>query len=519
MNATSNSTDVARRRLITIGLGWASVAVFEAIAYTTLALAIVEHRSPAMVLATAVIALFVTVLVSRAGYFTGARLVGDLYDALGNALNRAKLSWFTESNRALLATVAGQGIPSLTSVPAHQLQTFLVAPLTPLLLLVGTALVAGPGVMLLVGVLLAVSLAAQLLAQRALSRADARRHDAEHAATQATLELTDHLELLRTAAGPTGAVTRIEQSWLLQEQALARTNRAAVPATFVSAVASVLPLVGVVIYLAANGFEDPALALALFVLTARACAPLEELALAGIGVNELAATVRDYRTVTSAPALPEPHARDAARPAATDIEIIGLGHGSVLRDVDAQIPAGERVLVAGRSGTGKSTLLGLLMRFDDPDHGRITIGGIDLREIRYDDLAAHIGYVPQDPIVFSGTLAANIGIGRPGATAADIEGAARKALLGPVLDRSALGISQDVGHQGAALSGGERQRVALARAFLDDAPVLVLDEATSALDETTEQLIADAVRGLEATVFVVTHRDSTIWEPTRTIEL
>jgi hypothetical protein len=114
-----NSTTAARRRLITIGLGWVSVAVLEAIAYTFLALSIADHRPPVLVLATAAIALFVTVLVSRGGYFTGARLVGDLYDALGDAFTRAKLSWFTDDNRALLATVAGRGIPSLMSVPAH----------------------------------------------------------------------------------------------------------------------------------------------------------------------------------------------------------------------------------------------------------------------------------------------------------------------------------------------------------------------------------------------------------------
>ena len=159
------------------------------------------------------------------------------------------------------------------------------------------------------------------------------------------------------------------------------------------------------------------------------------------------------------------------------------------------------------------------MRFDDPDQGSVTLGGVSLRDLPYDALAAHIGYVPQDPLVFSGTLGENIGLGRPGATETEIEDAARRAALGAVLDRSTLGIHQDIGHQGAALSGGERQRVAIARAFLKDAPVLVLDEATSALDEATERRIAGAVRELAATVFVVTHRDPAIWEPTRTITL
>ncbi len=209
--------------------------------------------------------------------------------------------------------------------------------------------------MLLVGGLLAVSLAAQTLAQRALSRADERRHEAELAATQSTLELTDHLELLRTAAGPTRSIERIERSWRNQEAALARTNLAAAPATFISAIATIVPLAGAVIFLAATGFDDPAAALALVILTARAAAPLDELALAGIGVNELRATVRDYRTATSAPALAEPAPpRDAARLLELTSRSPGVDHAPVLRGITAKIPpAGGRVLVAGRSGTGE----------------------------------------------------------------------------------------------------------------------------------------------------------------------
>ena len=467
-----NSANAARRRLITIGLGWVSVAVLEAIAYTTLALSIADHRSPVLVLATAAIALFVTVLVSRGGYFTGARLVGDLYDALGDAFARAKLSWFTDDNRALLATVAGRGIPSLMSVPAHQLQTFLVAPLIPLLLLPGIAVVAGPGVMLLVGGLLAVSLVAQTLAQRALSRADERRHEAELAATQSTLELTDHLELLRTAAGPTRSVEP-NRAKLAESGSRACTDKSRRGTSDIH--------LGDRHHCAAGRCSDfpRRHRIRRSRSRSRAChphrprrAPLDELALAGIGVNELRATVRDYRAATSAPALPEPPPQDAARPVGTDIEVAGVDHAPVLRGITAEIPAGERVLVAGRSGTGKSTLLGLLMRFDDPDQGSVTLGGVSLRDLPYDDLAAHIGYVPQDPLVFSGTLGENIGLGRPGATETEIEDAARRAALGAVLDRSTLGIHQDIGHQGAALSGGERQRVAIARAFLKDAPVL-----------------------------------------------
>ncbi|AZV94056.1 ABC transporter [Bordetella sp. J329] len=519
MTPAPNPIHSARRRLIAIGIGWSAVALLEAVTYTLLALAILHHQPPGLVLACAALTLLLTVLVTRTGFFSGARMAGDLYDALGQALTRTRLSWFTPAHRALISSIAGRGIPTLMSVPAHQLQTFLLAPLSPLFLLVGIALVAGASTTLLVGGLLVVALTAQYLSQRALSRADARRHEAELAATQATLELTDHLELLRTAAGPSRALARLEQRWQAQERALARTNHAAAPATFISALASVLPLAGVVLSQGLQGFTDPAAALAILILTARAAAPLDALALAGLGINDLRATVDDYRKAITAPTLPEPGAAQAQQPQGWHFELSDVSHAPVLHGINARIPAGERILIAGPTGSGKSTLLGLLMRFDDPQSGRITLGGVPLPDMRYDDFATHIAYVPQEPVVFTGTLAENVRLGRPGASDAEVTEAARLAALDEVLTRAPEGIHQQLGHQGSALSGGERQRVALARALLKRAPVLILDEATAALDETTEARVAQAIRALDATVIIVTHRDPGVWQASRTIRL
>ncbi|CAM4070542.1 ATP-binding cassette domain-containing protein [Kerstersia similis] len=519
MNPPLTAIRHARRRLITIGLGWSAVALLEATAYTLLALAIIQHQPPGLVLGVAAITLLATILVTRAGFFSGARLAGDLYDALGQTLNRARLSWFSPEHRTLLATLAGRGIPTLMSVPAHQLQTFLLAPLTPLFLLAGIAVIADAGTAMLIGAVLLLSLAAQYLSQRALSRADAQRHAAEMAATQATLELTDHLELLRSAAGPAHALERLTRRWEDQENALARTNRAAAPATFISALASVLPLALVVLLLGWQGFSDPAAALALILLTARAAAPLDALALAGLGLNDLRAIVSDFRRAIQAPALPEPAASQAQVPAGLQMVLEGVCYAPALHNVHATIPVGARVLVSGPTGSGKSTLLGLLMRFDDPQAGRITLGGVPLTAMRHDELAAHIAYVPQDPVIFTGTLAENVRLGRPSATDDEIADAARAAALDAVLERSPAGIHQHLGHQGTALSGGERQRVALARALLKRAPILILDEATAALDDTTEARIARRILAQDATVIIVTHRNPAIWQASQIINL
>ncbi|MFE1719797.1 acinetobactin export ABC transporter permease/ATP-binding subunit BarB, partial [Acinetobacter baumannii] len=186
----------AKQKLIIVGIGWIIVAAIEAIAYTVLAFAIVNQWSPSWVLISAIAAILVTVIVTRAGFLTGVRLAGDLFAELGKSLARAKLSWFTNEQRAQIKTIAGQGIPGFMSIPAHQLQTFLHAPFMPLFLTIGIGLLAGAGVAFVALGLLLLSLFAQFLAQRALMHIDKKRNTADLAASQATLELVDHVELL-----------------------------------------------------------------------------------------------------------------------------------------------------------------------------------------------------------------------------------------------------------------------------------------------------------------------------------
>lgn len=509
----------ARRRLTLVAAGWVLVALVEVAAYTCLALAIRDGGGIAPVVTVAAASLLVTVLVSRAGYLAGARLAGDLYAGLGGALNRAKLSWFSPATRALVTTTSGRAIPSLMSVPAHQLQLLVLSPLIPLLLVAAVWIVAGAATALLVLGLLLTALAVQTLAQRALARTDADRHTLETAATAATVELVDNLELLRTAAGPTRALERAETAWAEHERAMARTNRAAAPATLLSGIASALPLAGALLLLTATGgFAEPAAALALLVLTARASAPIDDLALSGIALTELRAHTDAYRAIIGAPTLPNP--------AGTPRQLIGhglgirdLSHAPALAGLTASIPAGARVHVTGPSGSGKSTLLGLLLRFDDPAGGEITLGGVPLTALSEADITARVAYVPQDPIVFTGSLADNIRLGDPTASEEELAAAAEASQLTPVIARDPHGLHQHVGTHGQRLSGGERQRVAIARALLKRAPILILDEATSALDEHTERIVAAAIAGLDSTLVVVTHRDPSIWRPDRTITL
>jgi ATP-binding cassette subfamily B protein len=185
---------------------------------------------------------------------------------------------------------------------------------------------------------------------------------------------------------------------------------------------------------------------------------------------------------------------------------------SILHDIDFTVRPGTTTAVVGESGAGKSTLARLLYRFYDVTGGRITIDGQDLREVTQRSLRAAIGIVPQDTVLFNDSLGYNIGYGRPGASAAEIEQVCRAAQLDAFIARLPQGLETPVGERGLKLSGGEKQRVAIARMLLKDPAILVLDEATSALDTRNEQAIQEALRTAAAgrTTLVIAHRLSTI---------
>ncbi|MFL6257311.1 MAG: ABC transporter transmembrane domain-containing protein [Pyrinomonadaceae bacterium] len=183
-----------------------------------------------------------------------------------------------------------------------------------------------------------------------------------------------------------------------------------------------------------------------------------------------------------------------------------------LSGVTLELPAGTRVALVGHSGCGKSTCLKLLMRFYDPREGRVLFDRIDLREARLDSLYEQIGVVFQESFLFNTTVRENIRMGRPGATDAEVETAARAAEINEVIVRMPEGYDTSVGERGGLLSGGQRQRVAIARALIRNPSLIILDEATSALDPDSEAAINETIErvSLGRTVVSVTHRLSSV---------
>ena len=190
---------------------------------------------------------------------------------------------------------------------------------------------------------------------------------------------------------------------------------------------------------------------------------------------------------------------------------------NVLEKVNIRIPGGSTVAIVGESGSGKSTLLKLLMRFYDPSEGRITIDGLDIRDLKLASLRSHVGVVSQDPFIFSGTVYKNIVLGRPEASMSEVVEAARAAGIDQFISELPERYETVIGERGANLSGGQRQRLAIARALLRKPEILIFDEATSHLDTTTEQAIQQSLTTALArkTVILVAHRLSTVKQADR----
>ena len=195
-----------------------------------------------------------------------------------------------------------------------------------------------------------------------------------------------------------------------------------------------------------------------------------------------------------------------------DQVFLDYGHDPVLKDINLRVPKGFKLGLAGPSGSGKSSLINLLPRFYDPTGGKILWDGKDLRDFSTADLRHQVALVSQDVVLFDTSVAENIALGREGASAGEIEQAARQAFAHDFIQDLPRGYDTRVGERGVLLSGGQKARISLARAFLRNAPILILDEATAALDAEAEKEVQKAVDALEEgrTVLCIAHRLSTL---------
>jgi subfamily B ATP-binding cassette protein MsbA len=225
---------------------------------------------------------------------------------------------------------------------------------------------------------------------------------------------------------------------------------------------------------------------------------------------------RLVRILNEQPTVKEPAVPCGPKPFAREIRFENVTFAykerPVLQKFNLVLPYGTKLGIAGESGSGKSTLINLLFRFYDPQEGRILIDGQDIRNFSTEDLRAQMALVSQEVILFDQSIAENIACGKPGATRADVEAAAKAAFAHEFIMQLPDGYETRVGDRGILLSGGQRQRIAIARAFIRQAPILALDEATAALDAQSEAQVQKAIDHLaeHRTVISVAHRLSTL---------
>lgn len=271
-------------------------------------------------------------------------------------------------------------------------------------------------------------------------------------------------------------------------------------------------------YLVADGSIKLGALVAFYILLSYLYQPVQDLASANVEIHAAMASVhRIFEYLDLPPAVLEVEAAVAPSPVRGEIVFedtqFTYGDGEFSLDIPSlTIRPRETVAIVGHSGAGKTTLINLILRFFDPDRGRITIDGVDLRQWSLAHLRRSVGLVEQSPVLFRGTLLENIAYAQPKASRQQVEAVARVANIHDFVAALPRGYDTLVGERGVTLSGGEKQRVCLARALLEDPAILVLDEATSALDAQSEHLIQQALRVVltDKTAVVIAHRLATV---------
>jgi ATP-binding cassette, subfamily B, bacterial len=343
------------------------------------------------------------------------------------------------------------------------------------------------------------------------------RHAEVSTVVQEGIDRLTLARLHRTEAREARRVHRAGARWRRSRLAEARLSAIYPPATDLLQVLGILGVLGVGAWQVQRGGLTVGDLVAFATYLGFLVGPLQQLGQLVLGwAQARAAAGRVLELLDAPPAVPERTGPRGTPPPHGTLVVDRVGFrypaatGPGLAGVSATVAPGEILLVTGPSGAGKSTLARLLARLDDPDTGRITLGGVDLRDHPLDTLRDSITLLSQDTTVVTGSVAENIGYGTPGADPAGIRAAARAAGAEEFISRLPRGYDTPLRHGGPELSGGQRQRIALARAYLRDTPVLILDEPSTGLDPATVAALLPPLRALAAgrTTVLISHDDA-----------
>jgi ATP-binding cassette subfamily B protein IrtB len=440
-----------------------------------------------------------------------------LHRRLGDHMVTLPLGWFNRETVGHVSQIAVKGTVFVGTSGANLITPVILNTTSAATVVVGLFIYDWRiGVVAFVGGL--VIAACGRFASSLIAGAERRTHDATVQVNTRVIEFARCQPVLR-AFGRAGigyepladaleTQHRVGRSALWQSVAGLMLNGIAVQAIFSA-------LIGAGAWIAVGGEINPITLVAILGLAARFASPLSALAEYGSAMRIAATELRRITSVLDTPALPEPSTpQSVSVRGRVELDHVAFSYPGrrVLTDVTFAADPGTMTALVGPSGSGKTTITRLIARFYDVDGGVVRVGGVDVRDQTTADLMAQLSLVFQDVYLFDDTLWENIRIGRPDASDADIEDAARTAGLMSVIERLPRGRHTRVGEGGSALSGGERQRVSIARALLKQAPIVLFDEATSALDPENEDHVADSIRRLVngSTVIVIAHKLSTV---------
>ncbi|MBR0649830.1 ABC transporter ATP-binding protein [Roseomonas terrae] len=446
------------------------------------------------------------------GYGAGYRLTARLRARLVDHLARLPVGYLRGRDTGDVTAVLMQDVTAIEIMPGLLLPRFVAAATLPLLG-IAAAFAVEPMAGLVLSGALALALLILAACQRMLRGASERRSAAMAKLNGRLLEFVRGIQVVRAFNLATGRLREMDAALAAaRDSGRDITMRFVVPA---SAAPVALALgTGLLLALVSErlvaGSLSAAGALLLLLVAVRLFAPLAEAVDFSAMVRQMEVAIDRVDAILAVPLMAAPN--DASLPPDATIRfedvVFGYGATPVLRGVSFTAEAGAVTAIVGATGAGKTTIARLLAREWDPEAGRITIGGVDLRDLPAARIAELIGVVSQSIVHFSLSLRDNLRIGRPDATEAEMRDALRAARCEDLLARLPEGLDTVLQNAGAALSGGERQRLALARLFLKDSPIVVLDEATSSLDVENERLVQEALAELTRgrTVLVIAHR-------------
>ncbi|MFJ3821451.1 ABC transporter ATP-binding protein [Streptomyces nodosus] len=458
------------------------------------------------------------------GFTVGSQLSRVLHRRMADQALRLPLGWFTAGRTAEFSRLAGQNVIQVMSTPAHLLRPFITSLLTPATLVIATFFFDVRTALVLL-VCAPVLFAVQLASTAVMRRLDLGRDAAIGESADRVLEYARNQPVLRAFGRTAEGYGALDDALLAEARAdrrlIARGLPGLVSFSFATRLVFALLLALGVSWQLDGSLTVPTL-LALLVLLVRLIDSVSSAAEAGAGMRIARNTLERLGAVLDEPPFPQPAEPKTPRDASVEFTGVGFRYDDgpadgaaarpVLHEVTFRLPERSMTALVGPSGAGKTTVAGLLARFRDTTEGTVRIGGVDVREIAADELAAHVSLVFQDVYLFDGTIEENVRIAAPDTGTGELAEAAALSGLDRVIEELPDGWDTRVGEGGARLSGGQRQRVSIARALLKDAPVLVLDEATAALDQENEALFAETVRTLadRKTLLVIAHRLSTV---------